>query len=94
MRCPDCGYTNEYLLKNKDEEVRCPECEGQLVRLVSAPNIGNVGKSKLGEGDVREIRVDRPDCGFDFQRETKDTLVTGTQFPCGCGYETIWEKEE
>ncbi|OGJ20025.1 hypothetical protein A3K73_03900 [Candidatus Pacearchaeota archaeon RBG_13_36_9] len=55
MHCsnPECSYVGEYLLKHRDETLKCPRCkEGELVRnAVQKFNVGG-GNGKSGLLDV------------------------------------------
>lgn len=62
--CP-CGYTSEELVKNAEEEVRCPECNCLMEKQDSAANIFTTiiptypGSSRHKAGHIHQ-HVNRP----------------------------------
>lgn len=56
-RCEKCGHAFEKLIYHEEEEISCPECHGQVRKLMSAFSIEIPDEvcAKLPKGESREL---------------------------------------
>ena len=56
-KCEECNYTEEVLLSiNEQPDVKCPDCDSIMVRMVAAPSI----ESRVRVFNKEEIKKHEP----------------------------------
>lgn len=56
FRCDDCGYIEEHFINNGGADAFvCPECEGEMFRVISAPRVISMGEEASAYKELKAI---------------------------------------